>query len=75
MVGRKAWLFSDTPAGAHASAVIYSLVETAKGCGLEPYAWLLHVLNRLPTAQTVEDYEKLLPWNVHRSDLATDLNT
>jgi len=75
VVGRKAWLFSDTPAGAHASAVIYSLVETAKGCGLEPYAWLLHVLNRLPMAKTADDYEALLPWNVHHSDLATDLNT
>jgi hypothetical protein len=34
---RKAWLFSDTPAGARASAVIYSLVQTAKANGLEPY--------------------------------------
>ena len=75
MVGRKAWLFSGTLAGAHASAVIYSLVETAKGCGLEPYAWMLHVLNRLPTAQTVEDYQKPLPRNVRHSDLVTDLNT
>ena len=40
VVGRRAWLFSDTPAGAHASALIYSLVETAKANRLEPSAWL-----------------------------------
>lgn len=73
VVGRKAWLFSDTQAGAHASAIIYSLVETAKGCGLEPYSWLLHVLNHLPLAKTADAYEKLLPWNVHAQDLATAL--
>lgn len=62
-VGRRAWLFSDTPAGAHASATIYSLVETAKANGLEPYAWLRCVLRDLPAAKTVEDIEALLPWN------------
>ncbi|WP_139831947.1 IS66 family transposase, partial [Pseudomonas syringae] len=43
-IGRKAWLFSDTPKGATASAQIYSLVETAKLNGQEPYTWLRHVL-------------------------------
>ena len=46
VVGRKNWLFSDTPAGAHASAVVYSLIETAKANGREPYAWLRHVRKR-----------------------------
>ena len=46
-----------------ASAQIYSLIETAKANGQEPYAWLRHILERLPTAQNVEDYEALLPWN------------
>jgi hypothetical protein len=50
-------LFSDTPKGATASAQIYSLVETAKANGQEPYTWLLHVLERLPHAQSVADYE------------------
>ena len=63
VIGRKNWLFSDTPKGATASAQIYSLIETAKANGQEPYAWLRHVLERLPTAQRVEDYEALLPWN------------
>ncbi|UFQ99329.1 IS66 family transposase [Pseudomonas wenzhouensis] len=63
VIGRKNWLFSDTPKGATASAQIYSLIETAKANGQEPYAWLRHILERLPTANSVEDYEALLPWN------------
>ncbi len=63
VIGRKNWLFSDTPKGAHASALIYSLIETAKANGQEPYAWLRHVLERLPQAKTVESLEALLPWN------------
>jgi transposase len=64
VIGRKAWLFSDTPAGAHASAVIYSLVQTAKANGVEPYAWLRRVLRELPAANSVEAVEALLPWNL-----------
>ena len=64
VIGRKAWLFSDTPAGAHASATHYSLIETAKANGLEPYAYLLKVLTAIPYADTVEKYEALLPWNI-----------
>jgi transposase len=66
VIGRKAWLFSDTPKGAVASAQIYSLVETAKANSQEPYAWLRHVLERLTHAQSVADYEALLPWNCSR---------
>lgn len=69
VIGRKAWLFSDTPAGAHASAVIYSLVQTAKANGLEPYTWLRRVLRDLPAAKTVEAVEALLPWNLRLTDL------
>ncbi|MDH1493771.1 IS66 family transposase [Ectopseudomonas oleovorans] len=63
VIGRKNWLFSDTPRGASASAQLYSLVETAKANGQEPYAYLRHVLERLPQAQAVEDYDALLPCN------------
>lgn len=63
VIGRKNWLFSDTPKGARASAQIYSLIEIAKANGQEPYAWLHHVLERLPTVRGVEGYEALLPWN------------
>jgi len=73
VVGRKAWLFSDTLAGAHSSAIIYSLVETAKANGLEPYTWLRRVMRGLPAAKTVEEIEALLPWNLHKLDLASEL--
>ncbi|MBC7859383.1 MAG: IS66 family transposase [Burkholderiaceae bacterium] len=72
VVGRKAWLFSDTPAGAHASAVIYSLMETAKANGLEPYTWLRRVMRSLPLAKTVDEVEALLPWNLHNHHLASE---
>jgi transposase len=73
VVGRKGWLFSDTPAGAHASAVIYSLMQTAKANGLEPYAWLRRVMRELPAAKTVADVEALLPWNLHEANLTAEL--
>ena len=63
VIGRKNWLFSDTPKGATASAQIYSLIETAKANGQEPYAWLRHILERLPQVSNLEGYEALLPWN------------
>ena len=64
VMGRKAWLFSDSVAGVHASANLYSLVETAKAHGLEPYAYLREVFTKLPGATTVEDIEALLPGNI-----------
>ncbi len=63
VVGRKNWLFSHTPRGAHASATIYSLIETAKANGLEPYAYLVDVLKNLPAAETDADISRMLPWN------------
>jgi transposase len=63
VMGRKAWLFSDTPRGADASAKLYSLIETAKACGLEPYVYLRHIFASLPQATTLADLEALLPWN------------
>ena len=64
VIGRKNWLFSDTPAGAHASAKLYSIIETAKANGLEPYAYLRLIFEKLPQATTLADIEALLPWNV-----------
>jgi hypothetical protein len=64
VIGRKNWLFSDTERGAKASAALYGLIETAKANGLEPYAYLQRVFERLPAAQSVEDVEALLPWNL-----------
>ena len=63
-VGRRNWLFSDTPRGARASATCYSLIETAKANGLEPSAYLHHVLQHIAEADTLEKIEALLPWNM-----------
>ena len=60
-IGRKNWLFSDTPNGARASAMYYSLIESAKANGMEPFDYLSHILKELPYADTVEKLEKLLP--------------
>ena len=62
-VGRRNWLFADTARGARASATVYSLIETAKANGLEPYDYLHHVLAHIAAADTVEKIEALLPWN------------
>ena len=70
VVGRKNWLFADTVAGAHASANLYSLIETAKANGIEPYAYLKTVFTELPKATTVDDIEALLPVPVDDNKLA-----
>lgn len=66
-VGRRNWLFADTPKGAKASATYYSLIESAKANGLEPFEYLSHILKELPYADTVEKLEQLLPWAVKAS--------
>lgn len=67
------WLFSDTVPGARASANLYSLIETAKANHVEPHAYLSLLFAQLPHAKTVEDFEKLLPWNVKAALPATHL--
>lgn len=69
VVGRRNWLFADTVRGAHASANLYSIVETAKANGLEPFAYLRLVFTELPRASTLPDFEALLPRNLDRARL------
>jgi len=64
VVGRKNWLFSGHPNGASASSCLYSLIETAKACGLKPYDYLRYLFDSIPFAKTEPDYEKLLPQNL-----------
>lgn len=64
VVGRKNWLFSASVAGVRSSANLYSLIETTKANGLEPYAYLRYLFAELPRAETVEAIEALLPGNV-----------
>ncbi len=67
VIGRKNWLFANTPRGARASAVIYSIVETAKENNLNPYAYLTHLFEKLPNMDSRKDQvlDQLLPWNVN----------
>lgn len=64
VVGRKNWLFSDSVKGAQSSARWYSMMETAKANGLEPYRYLKWVFEQLPLAKTEADIDKLLPWKI-----------
>jgi len=69
VIGRKNWLFSGSPRGAEASATLYSLIETAKANGLEPWAYLNYLFERLPAAKTPAAVEALLPHNLKNDDL------
>lgn len=60
-LGRRNWLYSASPRGAHASAFMYSLVESAKACGLEPRAYLQALFERYPHTKTQEQRRQLLP--------------
>jgi transposase len=58
-IGRNNWLFSDTEEGAEASALLYSLVVTAKVNNVNPYAALVKLFTELPLAKNIEDFERL----------------
>lgn len=64
VIGRKAWLFSNTSSGANASAILYSLVETAKANGLVVHDYISHCLQHI--AEQPNNLDALLPWNVKR---------
>jgi transposase len=63
-VGRRNWLFADTVAGAHASANLYSLLQTCVVNRIDGYRYLRALLVALPRAKTVDDYAALLPWRI-----------
>jgi transposase len=63
VIGRKGWLFSGSPRGAHASATLYTLVETAKANKLEPWAYLNYLFEKLPLAKSEQALIDLLPQN------------
>jgi len=65
VMGRKAWLFSNTPGGAKASAIIYSIVETAKENGLSPLHYLTYLFEQMPNVdiRNPDVLATLLPWS------------
>ena len=69
VIGRKGWLFSGSPRGAHASATLYTLVETAKANKLEPWAYLNYLFEKLPLAKSEQALMDLLPQNLKMEDL------
>ena len=74
VIGRKGWLFANSVEGANAAATIFSVIETCKYHSVEPYDYLRYILNILPQCQTIDDYEKLLPYKIDKSLLVTSVN-
>ena len=64
VIGRKNWLFSNTPTGASSSSIIYSLIETAKENSLDPFRYLTYLFEQLPNINVKDPaaLENLLPW-------------
>jgi len=67
VVGRKNWLFSGSPRGAAASATLYSIIETAKANGHEPYWYLRGLFEKLPLARTDADSLELAPFRITKA--------
>jgi transposase len=70
VIGRKNWMFSNTANGARASAMLYSIIETAKANGLVPYDYLRQILQAI--AENPDDIDPLLPWNAALTRSAAD---
>jgi len=69
VIGRKNFLFSGSPDGATASAALYSIIETAKINGHEPFFYLYYLFSRLPYAKDAAAISELLPFNVPRKEV------
>lgn len=57
-------MFCDTPAGARSSALLYSLIESAKASGHNPLYYMTAILAAVPNVHSVEQMEALLPWQL-----------
>jgi len=70
VIGRKNWLFANTPRGARASVIIYSIIETAKVNNLKPFNYLMYLFEQLPNVDTKDQavIDRLLPWSDHLPD-------
>jgi len=64
VLGRKNWLFCQSPQGAESSCAMYSLIETARQNDIVPFKYLMALFEKVPLAVSAEDWEKLLPWNI-----------
>ena len=71
VIGRKNWLFSGSPQGAHASAIFYTLAANAKASGIEPFSYFRTLFSELPNAGDDEKKRRLLPQYIDRSKIKT----
>jgi len=63
-IGRKNWLFADTPGGAEASAVCYGIIETAKACGIDPYQYFKYIFTVFKDTDIGSlNMEDFMPWS------------
>lgn len=69
VTGRKNWLFSGSPTGANASALLFSLIETAKANDLNPYGYLKWIFKETPMIKYDNEFEKFLPRNCDRDKI------
>ena len=69
VIARKNFMFAASMDGAEALCLHLSLIRTAKAHGLDPYHYYVKLLKSIPYCRSVEDYEKLLPWNIDKEDL------
>ena len=67
VIGKKNWLFANTPSGAKASATVFSIIETAKENNLDPYEYLRYIFTKAPNLREDETIDTLLPWNAPKS--------
>ena len=65
VIGRKNFMFAKSPKGADASAVVYSIITTAKANGLNPFRYLKYLFEKLPNMDTsnIDELDKLLPFS------------
>jgi transposase len=68
-IGRKNWLFMGNSISARASSILYSLVQTAILNKLNPWNYLRYIFDRIPWAESSEEYDSLLPWRLTAEDI------
>jgi hypothetical protein len=63
-MGRKNWVMSGSPAGAQSSCELYTLIETAKANGWNPFKYLARIFRKAPSIKSTDEWGQLLPWNL-----------
>ena len=74
VIGRKNWVFHGNDLGARAGSILFSLIETCKQHKVDVFSWIKYVIANIHNAQTVEQLEKLLPYNID-SQLLNDMRS